>query len=109
MGRKSKKHSYKGRFYSHGKVNKGHPTYVYAKQGDEFLFIGITHADITKGIKNIPLDKNPNPLDERPSFIRPDVGRGHYQSFGRKQNTWKFADSDKGKVKKVIKGHKKKK
>ena len=109
MARKKNRNRFNERFYSHGKANSGHPTFVFAKQGDEFLFVGITHSDITDNVSNIPLDVNPNPLDKRPSFIRPNVGRDHYQSFGRKQKTWKFAKSDKGKVKRVIKGHKKKK
>lgn len=108
MARKNNKRKFKERFYSHGKANSGHPTYVFAKQGDEFWFVGITHSNITDNMSNIPLDVNPNPSDKRPAFIRPRVGRDHYKSFGRNQKTWKFADSDKGKVKKVIKGHKKK-
>lgn len=34
---------------------KGHPAYVYAKIGKSFKYIGITHAEITSGIRNIPL------------------------------------------------------
>ena len=46
------------------KVDKyGHPTYVYAKIGDDYKYIGITHSPITKGVRNIKLEVNPDPKD----------------------------------------------
>ena len=39
----------------------GHPAYIYAKIGNKFKYIGITHSKITEGMENIKLDKNPNP------------------------------------------------
>ena len=41
----------------------GHPAYIYAKVGNKFIFLGITHSaiDSKTGELNIKLDKNPNP------------------------------------------------
>ncbi|MDR1092922.1 MAG: hypothetical protein LBL66_02100 [Clostridiales bacterium] len=90
-------------------TNKGHPTYIYAKVGNELKYVGITHAEITDGTKNIKLDKNPNPDDNKPSYIRPAPDKADISKFGRRLPTWKFAETDKGKVKSVIKKDKDKK
>ena len=34
----------------------GHPAYIYAKVGNKFKYIGITHSKITEGMENIKLD-----------------------------------------------------
>ena len=53
-------------FRTHNVSKEGkHPAYIYAKVGDEYVYVGITHASITNGMKNIPLEKNPNPQDRR--------------------------------------------
>jgi hypothetical protein len=81
---------------------KGHPTYIYAKKGKNFECIGITHAEITKGIKNIPLEKNPDPQDAERAFIRPKTSKAPTKKFGRKLEGWKFTENDKRKAKKII-------
>lgn len=48
----------------------GHPTFIFKKVRDEFYYVGLTHSEMTKGIKNIKLEVNPNPKDERASYIR---------------------------------------
>ena len=37
--------------------DNGHPAYIYAKVGNSYEFIGITHSDLTNGVKNIKLEK----------------------------------------------------
>jgi len=98
----------KKRFKSHfrfGKkiLNNGHPTYIYAKVDNEYKFIGLTHAPVTKGIKNIKLDKNPNPKDEKISYARNRVFKASDDKFGNKLSHWEFCDSDKDKIKKIVK------
>ncbi len=96
--------------FRHSKnANRQHPTYIFAKNGDDYEFIGITHSKITNGIKNIPLEKNPNPRDSRSAYIRPCVEKDKKKNFGKREKDWRFADEDVGKVKSVIKRHKKKK
>lgn len=84
------------------KKNKKHPAYIYAKVGDEYKFIGITHAKITDNIKNIPLEKNPNPKDKRPAYLRPRPDKAHKAEFGGRYNNWNFSKKDKEKVNKII-------
>lgn len=85
------------------KDGKNHPTYIYAKVGNEYMYLGITHAKITKGIQNIRLEKNPNPKDKRTAYVRPTSQKAHQSSFGAKIKGWFFSDSDKEKINKLKK------
>jgi hypothetical protein len=78
-----------------GKDGRGHPTYIYARQGDDYFYIGITHAEISEGVKNIRLERNPNPRDKRPSYFRPKPQKNKRASFGKKLSGWSFSDADK--------------
>ena len=85
------------------KIDKrSHPTYVYARVGENFKYLGITHAKITDGIKNIPLEKNPNPKDKRSAYVRPHTQQANRSKFGKGLNSWKFSDKDKAKIKTLI-------
>jgi hypothetical protein len=98
-----KKKRFKSRFLHGKKANSGHPAYIYAKDGDSFKYIGITHADITDNVKNIKLEKNPNPMDMSDSYIRPKHETDKTVKFGSRYPHWNFSENDKGKVKSVIK------
>ena len=86
---------------NNSKEYTGHPTYIYAQVGNEFIFVGITHAKITDGIKNIQLERNPNPKDKRPSYMRPFADKKHKSSFGKKLKGWKLTENDKKKALKL--------
>lgn len=101
--------SFRKHFRRGKSANKGHPAYIYAKIGDEFVYIGLTHGEITDGIRNIKLEKNPNPEDQRPAYIRPDPQQDQQNKFGRKLSHWSFSEADQGKVKGVMKKNKPKK
>ena len=93
----------------HGKETTGHPTYVVDNNGKVYKVIGITKSDKTNDILNIRLDKNPEPNNSAPAFIRPktiDVPNG---TKSVKLKGWKFAGSDKPKVQAVIDGKGRKK
>ena len=85
----------------------GHPTYIFAQKGKKFKFIGITHANVTEGVENIPLEKNPEPGKTEQSYIRPNPDEAHKSSFGAKLKGWFFSDKDKKKVEAVKKKGKK--
>lgn len=87
----------------------GHPQYVFGEDGKVYQIIGITTGAETNGVQNIPLDKNPEPGNDRQAYIRPKTGTVKKGVANSKLNGWKFAESDKQKVKKVIDGNKKKK
>lgn len=84
---------------NNSKKAQGHPAYIYRKEGDEYLFIGITHSPITQGIKNIKLDRNPNRLDEKNSYARPFSLNEKIMFFGPKKKKWKLSRKDKKKMK----------
>ena len=85
------------------KDGRGHPAYIYAGEGDKYIFLGLTHSEITQGVKNIRLDKNPNPDDARSSYVRPRSERSHISTFGKRLKGWFFGDSDKEKIEKMQK------
>ncbi len=93
---------------NNSKEGKGHPTYIYAQEGKEYKFIGITHAEITEGVRNIPLEENPEPGNNSQAYIRPKPQKEHRSSFGGKLKGWFFSPSDKEKVNAVIKNKNKK-
>jgi hypothetical protein len=76
----------------YNKEMKGHPTYIY--------------AEITRSVKNIKLDKNPNPKDISSSYIRPMTNAAKSKFFGRILKFWKFSNNDISKVEGVINSNK---
>lgn len=97
-------------FRKRRKGGSGHPEYIYRKVGNNFEFIGITHSLITRGVKNIKLDKNPDPTDESDAYIKPTPEKRSTSEFHKKPlKGWRIADSDKPKIEEVkAKGQKKK-
>lgn len=85
-------------FRTNNAKKEKHPAYIFAQIGDDYRFVGITHADITDGIKNIPLEKNPNPKDSRKAYMRPFSGRQNRGSFGSKKKGWRMSEKDKKKI-----------
>ena len=76
----------------------GHPAYIYQRVGNEFKFLGLTHAKISRGVKNIPLESNPNPNDSSKSYVKPISERQKTTSFKSVNRGWRFSDKDKKKV-----------
>ena len=62
----------------------GYPAYIYGRQGQEYLYFGITHSPKTNGIDNVQFDKSPNPNDTRKSYFLPKPKRKHKASFGKR-------------------------
>lgn len=104
MGRKKNSGFRKGfRKMNNKKTDKfGHPTYVYAKVGKEYKYIGITHSPITEGVKNIRLERNPNPKDNTTAYVRPNTQKANRSKFGKRFSNWKFSEKDKPKIKTLI-------
>ena len=100
MGKKQNRNEFRKK---NSKEGRGHPTYIYAREGDEYHYIGLTHAEITKGVKNIPLEVNPNPKDTRKAFFRPRSEKGNWASFGKKLQGWSFSERDKVTIRKYKK------
>lgn len=103
----NKKNKFRPQFRRGRKVNAGHPVYVFEKKDDKFHYIGITHSPVTQGVRNVELERNPNPRDNRKSYIRTktEITSGKLQTTYR---DWAFTEKDKNKVKNIIKANKKK-
>lgn len=86
----------------HGKETTGHPSYVYDNNGKVYKVVGITGGSSTNGVKNIPLDVNPEPNKKSKAYIRPDPIEVPNGTKSTKLKGWKFAASDKSKVQSVI-------
>ena len=106
--KKSKqKNKFRPQFRRGRKVNAGHPVYVYDKKEGKYMYIGLTHSAITQGVRNIELERNPNPNDERKSYARPKTETTSEKLQTRYTN-WNFTEKDKKKIKGIIKNNKKK-
>ena len=56
--------------YNNSPKAKGHLTYVYAQDGSDYKYLGITHSKKKGHHTNYPLKSNPNPNDARKSYVR---------------------------------------
>ena len=103
----NKKNKFRPQFRRGRKVNAGHPVYVYDKKEGKYLYIGLTHSAITQGMRNIELERNPNPNDDRKAYARPKTETTSEKLQTRYTN-WNFTEKDKKKIKGIIKNNKKK-
>lgn len=85
----------------------GHPAYIYEKVDDEFVFIGITHSEITNDTKNIRLEQNPDPNDKRTAYAKPVSESDKQNRFGKRKKDWKIGNKDRQKVDEIISANKK--
>ena len=99
---KNKKKSFRKHFrINHSRESSGHPSYILRRTGDSYDSIGLTHSPVTDNKRNVRLRKNPNPKDNRTSYIRPFFRRDPIKRFSkRKIHGWKFAKRDKRKIRK---------
>ena len=98
---------------NHFRVNnskkvRGHPTYIYKKVGDKYHFIGITDSPITDNVRNIKLEKNPNPEDDKPSYARPYSSDEETSRFGKKKKGWKLSKKDRKTIDSIKSNHQEK-
>lgn len=86
----------------HTKEAKGHLHYVCGKTTSKYESVGITHASKTKGVSNIPLNKNPNPTDKKKAYVRPKLTEAKPSDYGKKLNGLGLGSDDKKKVWELI-------
>ena len=100
-------HKSKRPFKKHFRVNRSkeasvHPTYVIRKKGENYDYIGLTHSPVTDNKRNIKLSRNPNPKDNRTSYVRPFFRSDPIKKFsGKRIRGWKFAKKDKNKIRRI--------
>lgn len=96
------------KYYSRNEFRKnkksGHPAYIYAKVGNEFIYLGLTHSEITLGIKNIKLEHSPNPKDGEKAYIKSFPEKLKENKFSKQPyKNWSFTKNDQKKVDKIKK------
>lgn len=87
----------------------GHPQYIYGESGNNYKILGLTTSPITNGVKNEPLDDNPEPNNHEQAYVRTKPEQENKGVFGERLKGWKFSKKDKEKVRKIIDTHEKKK
>lgn len=97
---KNKKEIKKDEFRTYSPT--GHPAYIFARVGNDYKFVGVTHSPITDGVENIRLDKNPNPNDRDKSYAHSYSQKDKTHYFSERQRDWKMSKCDKEKLKKII-------
>ncbi len=84
------------------KEAQGHLQYVSGKKGKQLESVGVTHAKKTRGQKNIPLKKNPDPKDKEPAYIRPKLTTANIKKYGGKLDGLGLSAEDKKQVWELI-------
>ena len=104
----------KSKEFRRNNARTGHPAYIVSVSKDKpkkneerqkkAKFLGVTEAPKTHGVKNVKLDKNPNPNSTKQSYVRPKVEEVVLteKTFGNKLTGWEFSTSDKKKVRIII-------
>ena len=69
-------------------TNIKHPSYVFLKKGNIYIYISITHSDNVKNSIVIKLRKNPNPHDARDSYRISEIKEDTKDRFGKRLKKW---------------------
>ena len=103
---KNQKESKRDEFRKHKESR--HPAYIYAKIGNDYKFIGLTHSPITDNIRNIRLERNPNPNDKEIAYFRPKAEKDKVNKFKKKEKEWSLSKRDRDMISKYKKWQQKK-
>ena len=87
--------AYNGRF-------TGHPQYVYDDDGRRYKVLGITSSPKTNGVLNVRLERNPEPNNSKPAYVRTKTESENKGAFGERLKGWTFSEKDKKKVREII-------
>lgn len=82
---------------------QGHIKYISRVKGKTAEGVGLTHSPRTKGVNNIPLEKNPSPTDTSQAYVRPKTTEAPKGSYGKRLLGWMFrTKKDEATVAKII-------
>lgn len=81
----------------------GHPAYIYLEQGEDAHVFSITHAKETRGKRNIKLPNNPNPKDDRESYVLPKPKKTRKKQLRKKKDGWRMSRKNKDRLPKLKK------
>lgn len=96
----------KDEFRSH--KNEIHPKYIFERIGMFLGFLSVTHTPPKGKEKDYQvLDKNPDPKDNRPAYISKKTETDNIANFGARKKDMKLSESDRKKVKSILRQNKK--
>ena len=83
---------------------RGHKSIITKNKQETVLHIPITHSPVTRKMKNIKLQENPNFADIRPSYILPRLQKSQKKFLGRQHSEMKIKNaSDKSVIRHIKK------
>ena len=94
MSRQKKKIKPCDEFRTNNRDSRRHPVYIFAQEGNDFIYFTITHASSFKNVLNVKFITNPNSSDERDTYFVPIAKRLHRNNFGRVKENWVLSDID---------------
>lgn len=72
-----------------------HPHYVFGRVGNKYKSFGLTHTPKPE-YKSISLSKNPNPQDDRKSYLQMKVMTSRVKDLEHRLPGWNFSKEDHG-------------
>ena len=71
-----------------------HPTYIFLEKGNVYIYVSLTHSFAIKNRIVIKLNKNPNPIDYRDSYVVVDFKEDTKDRFGDRKQDWTIDDQN---------------
>lgn len=84
-----------------------HPNYCIQEKNGKITSFGVTHRETTFGVKNMPLEQNPEQGKTKQSFIRNGVVTGKKKRYGGRMKNFRLSPADRANVKSKKRNYKK--
>lgn len=97
-----KKYNQSNEWHFRKNVKRKHPPIIIGEDDENFLNLDITHSKTRGHHKNILFDKNPNPLDNKDSYIRDDIFIDDKKYLQYILREYELSKSDIDKIYKII-------
>ncbi|MEG1790833.1 MAG: hypothetical protein RR033_03130 [Clostridia bacterium] len=92
--------------YNRSPTAGNHPNYVFGETPTKYKSVGLT-THPRENIKHIPLRKNPNPKEDRQSFVQNKVLTSRKNYLEERLDGWNFAREDMAIIRLIKKDYKK--
>lgn len=76
------------------KKHEKHPLIIVFADKTKFGGLGLTHSDKSGHSKNIPLKRNPDPNDIKPSYAKKKIIYGYKFNFSKAFANYKLSEED---------------
>lgn len=71
-----------------------HPAYVFLEKGKIYIYVSLTHSEQVGKYLMIKLKRNPNPKDDKESYIIADIKEDTKDRFRKTEKGWKLDEED---------------